>query len=329
MEQFTVLDLLDLDLHDYNALKLKCLAGRKGLVRPINHMELNRPGLALTGFFKTFATHRVQVFSSAEHEYLKEMEEKGDFSSVEKLFSYPIPFCVFCRETKPADWFIKIAEKAEVSILQTPLPSSEFSVRIIRTLGDILAPQEKQHAVLVDVFGMGVLIKGESGVGKSETALELLERGHRLISDDSVLLKCFSGKIIMGFSDDRILGHHMEIRGLGIINVSQIFGVRGIRDKKQVQMVINLEEWDSSKSYDRLGTVEVTSDILGVKIPTFNIPVKPGRNIPVIIETAALNERLKHKGHYAAKEFNKNLIQMLESENARKMYQDNYLNKQD
>ena len=173
------------------------------------------------------------------------------------------------------------------------------------------------------------LIKGDSGVGKSETALELLERGHRLISDDSVLMKCFSGKIIMGFSDDRILGHHMEIRGLGIINVSQIFGVRGIRDKKQVQMVINLEEWDSAKNYDRLGTVDVTSDILGVKIPTFNIPVKPGRNIPVIIETAALNERLKHKGHYAAKEFNKNLIQMLESDNARKMYQDNYLSKQD
>ncbi|MDC7233382.1 MAG: HPr(Ser) kinase/phosphatase [Spirochaetales bacterium] len=324
MDKFTVLDLLDLDLHDYNALHLSCIAGRKGLVKTIDRMDLNRPGLALTGFYKTFAAHRVQVFSLAEHEYLKEIEQSGDRSSVQQLFSYPIPFCVFCRNLKPGDWFLEMAEKAGVPVLTTSLPSSEFSVRIIRTLGDILAPQEKQHAVMVEVFGMGVLIKGESGVGKSETALELLERGHRLVSDDSVLLKCFSGKIIMGFSDDRVLSHHMEIRGLGIINVSQIFGVRSIRDKKQVQMVINLEEWDSSKNYDRLGTTEQKSDILGVQIPTFDIPVKPGRNIPVIIETAALNERLKQKGHYAAKEFNKNLIQMLESENARKMYQDNY-----
>ena len=329
MKQFTVLDLLDLDLHDYNALQLKCLAGRKGLVKEIDHMDLNRPGLALTGFFKTFASHRVQVFSAAEHEYLRELEQSGDYSAVEKLFTYPIPFCVFCRGLTPGDWFLELAEKAETPVLQTDLSSSVFSVRIIRTLGDILAPQEKQHAVLVEVFGMGVLIRGESGVGKSETALELLERGHRLIADDSVLLKCLSGKIIMGFSDDRILGHHMEIRGLGIINVSQIFGVRGIRDSKQVQMVINLEEWDSSKNYDRLGTVEETTEILGVKVPIFNIPVKPGRNIPVIIETAALNERLKQKGHYSAREFNKNLIQQLESESARKMYRDNYLDAQD
>ncbi|MDC7241496.1 MAG: HPr(Ser) kinase/phosphatase [Spirochaetales bacterium] len=324
MDKFTILDLIDLDLQDYNALSLSCIAGRKGLVKTIDHMELNRPGLALTGFFKTFASNRVQVFSAAEHEYLKEMEASGDTSAVEKLFSYPIPFCVFCRDLSPGDWFLELAEKAGVPVLKTPLVSSEFSIRIIRSLGDILAPREKQHAVLVEVFGMGVLIKGDSGVGKSETALELLERGHRLISDDSVILKCFSGKIIMGFSDDKVLGHHMEIRGLGIINVSQIFGVRGIRDKKQVDLVINLEEWDSSKNYDRLGTNVLMSDILGVKIPTFNIPVKPGRNIPVIIETAALNERLKSKGHFAAKEFNKNLIQMLESDSARKMYQDNY-----
>ena len=192
MDKFTVLDLLDLDLHDYNALKLSCIAGRKGLVKTIDHMDLNRPGLALTGFFKTFAPQRVQVFSLAEHEYLKEMEQSGDTSAVEKLFSYPIPFCVFCRNLTPGNWFLELAEKAGVPVLKTSLPSSEFSVKIIRSLGDILAPQEKQHAVMVEVFGMGVLIKGESGVGKSETALELLERGHRLVSDDSVLLSITS-----------------------------------------------------------------------------------------------------------------------------------------
>ncbi len=329
MGKFTVLDLLDLDLQDYNALKVKCLAGRKGLVHNIDNIELNRPGLALTGFFKTFTPNRIQVFGGAEYEYLKELEARGDYSSVDKIFTYDIPFCVFCNSLEPSDWFLEKAEAARVPILQTSLQSYEFSIRIIRTLGDIFAPQKSVHGVLVEVYGIGVLIKGESGVGKSETALELIERGHRLVADDSVLMKCFSGKIIMGFSDSRILGHHMEIRGLGIINISQIFGVRGIRDKKQVQLVINLEEWDVNKNYDRLGTADETTDILGVKIPTFNIPVKPGRNIPIIIETAALNERLKKKGHFSAKEFNKNLIQWLESENARNMYQDNYTNKQE
>ncbi|OQY32714.1 MAG: HPr kinase/phosphorylase [Spirochaetaceae bacterium 4572_59] len=329
MAKFTVLDLLDLDLQDYNALQIKCLAGRKGLVHNIDNIEMNRPGLALTGFFETFTPNRIQIFGGAEYEYLKELEKFEDYSSVDRIFTYDIPFCVFCNNLKPADWFLEKAEAARIPVLQTSLQSHEFSIRIMRTLGDIFAPKKTVHGVLVEVYGVGVLIKGESGVGKSETALELIERGHRLVADDSVLMKCFSGKMIMGFSDSRILGHHMEIRGLGIINISQIFGVRGIRDKKQVELVINLEEWDVNKNYDRLGTAEDTTDILGVKIPTFNIPVKPGRNIPIIIETAALNERLKKKGHYSAKEFNKNLIQWLESENARNMYQDNYMNKQE
>lgn len=329
MNAFTVLDLLDLDLHNYNALHLKCIAGRKGLAREINSMDLNRPGLALTGFFDAFAPNRVQVFGAGECRYLSMLEEKEDYGAVQTLFSYPIPFCVFCRNLSPGNWFFELAEKAGTPVLQTPLPSNDFYVRIIRSLGDILAPREKQHAVLMEVFGMGVLIRGKSGVGKSETALELLERGHRLVADDAVQLKCFNGKIIMGFSDRQVLEHHMEIRGLGIINVAQIFGVRGIRDKKQVDMVIELEAWDTEKNYDRLGTEQNTSDILGVRIPCFTVPVKPGRNIPVIIETAALNEKLKRKGEYSAREFNKNLIQRLESENARILYQDHYIMGQD
>ncbi len=329
MKAFTVLDLLDINFHDYNALHLKCIAGRKGLAREIDSMDLNRPGLALTGFFETFAKNRVQVFGAGEWTYLSLLEKEKNYKTVEKMFSYPIPFCVFCRSLSPGSWFFELAEKSGTAVLQTPLPTNDFYVRIIRTLGEVLAPCEKQHAVLVEVFGMGVLIRGKSGVGKSETALELLERGHRLIADDSVQLGCFNGKIIIGFSDKRFLEHHMEIRGLGIINAAQIFGVRGIRDKKQVDMVIELEVWDTEKNYDRLGTKQNTAEILGVHIPSFTIPVKPGRNIPVIIEAAALNEKLKRRGVYSARELNKNLIQRLESEQARILYQDHYIMRQD
>ncbi|MFP4564470.1 MAG: HPr(Ser) kinase/phosphatase, partial [Spirochaetia bacterium] len=174
--------------------------------------------------------------------------------------------------------------------------------------------------VLVEVFGIGVLIMGDSGVGKSEAALELIERGHRLIADDAVEMKCVSGNILMGSGANKAIGHHMEIRGLGIINITHLFGVGAIRDKKQIQLVVNLEEWDSNKEYDRIGSQNNTLELLGVHIPLLQIPVKPGRNIPIIIETAAMNERLKKMGYYSAKEFNQNILKWLESENARSVY---------
>ncbi len=323
MDPFTILDLIDLDLKEHNALNLKCLGGRPGLVRTIREPEINRPGLTLSGFFDEFAFERIQLFGRGESAYLKKLEEEDQLGILEKIFSYPIPCCVFSNNFKPTDKFMAIAEKAECPILQTDLPSGEFVLRLMRALNDIFAPKEVVHGVLVEVFGIGVLIRGTSGVGKSETALELIERGHRLISDDSVELKRMNGNLLIGAAQNKSLGYHMEIRGLGIINISHLFGVGAIRDKKQVQLLVELEEWQADKVYDRLGSGDSYKEMLGVNIPSLTVPVKPGRNIPIIIETAAMNERLKKMGYFSAREFNQNVLKWLESENARNLYFNN------
>jgi len=323
MDPYTILDLIDLDLKEQNALNLKCIGGRPGLVRTIRESEINRPGLTLSGFFDEFAFERIQLFGRGESAYIKKLEEEERLYILEKLFSYPIPCCVFSNNFEPTAKFMSIAEQAECPILQTDLQSGEFVLRLMRALNDIFAPKEVVHGVLVEVFGIGVLIRGSSGVGKSETALELIERGHRLISDDSVELKRMNGNLLIGAAQNQSLGYHMEIRGLGIINISHLFGVGAIRDKKQVQLLVELEEWKADKIYDRLGSGDFNREILGVKIPALTIPVKPGRNIPILIETAAMNERLKKMGYFSAREFNQNVLKWLESENARNLYFNN------
>ena len=328
MKTLTVLDLLDLDLKEHNALELKCLAGRKGLIREITVPELNRPGLPLNDFYENFAEQRIQLIGRGEYAFLKKLYKEKKTETIEKLFTFTYPCCVFSHNLKPDKAFLEIAEKTNTPVLITSLSSSEISVRLMRQLSNYFAPQQTVHGVLVEVAGSGVLIQGDSGVGKSETALELIERGHRLVADDAVVIKCVEGNNLIGSGTNKVIGHHMEIRGLGIINISHIFGVGAIRDEKRIDFAVQLEEWDSNQSYDRIGSSEISIDILGVKVPYLKIPVKPGRNIPIIIETAALNERLKQKGQYSAREFNKNIIQWLESENARKIYLENN-NKQD
>jgi len=320
MKNFTVLDLLDLDLKEHNTLNLTCIAGRKGLVRTITVPEINRPGLALSGFFENFADERIQIFGKGECAYLKKLEDEGEKKTLDKLFEYLFPCCIFTNSLEPTHDFYSQAEEKDCPILQTDLSSSEFSRRLIRALGNIFAPKRTMHGVCVEVYGIGILIQGESSVGKSETALELIERGHRLVADDVVEIRCVSGNILMGSGANKVMGHHMEIRGLGIINISHLFGVGAIRDQKQVQMVVKLENWEQNKVYDRLGVEDKTTEILGVKVPLITMPVKPGRNIPIIIETAAMNERLKKMGFYSAQEFNENMLRFLESENARSQY---------
>ena len=326
-KRFTVLDLLDLDLKEQNALDLRCIGGRKGLSREITTPDLNRPGLALSGFYESFASNRLQIFGRGENAYLKTLAEEGRVDTLEKLFTYPMPCCIFTHNLSPGTDFFAAAEAADCPILQTDLASSDFSSRVLRVLSDIFAPHTTIHGVLVEVYGIGILLVGDSGVGKSETALELVERGHRLVADDVVEIRCVNGSILMGQGANKVIGHHMEIRGLGIINITHLFGVGAIRDKKQIQLVCALEEWDSNKVYDRVGTEEMTTEILGVDVPKLEIPVKPGRNIPIIVETAAMNERLKKMGYHSAKEFNQNVLRWLESENARALYcnRDDYL----
>jgi HPr kinase/phosphorylase len=319
MKKITVLELLQLDLKENDALNLRCIAGRRGLARELKVPEINRPGLELSGFYDNFAFQRIQIFGRGETAYVQKLEREGKRDTLEKLFSCEIPCCVFTHSQSPTGDFLEVAERTGCAVLQTDLSSSEFTTRVIRVLSNIFAPKQSIHGVLVEVFGIGVLILGDSGVGKSEAALALIERNHRLVADDLVEIRRVSGNILMG-TGTGVSSHHMEIRGLGIINITHLFGVGAIRDKKQLQMAVKLEEWDPGKTYDRIGAEENFIEILGVQVPYLVIPVKPGRNIPIIIETAAMNERLKKMGYYSAKEFSKNVMKWLETESAKAIF---------
>lgn len=319
-KRFSVLDLLGLNLKEHDSLDLRCLCGRRGLVRGITIPDLNRPGLALSGFYDSFAWQRVQLFGRGEVAYLNKLLSEGRLDTVDQLFTFELPCCIFTHNLEPAQAFIDMAEQSGCPVLQTGLESSEFSSRLLRILSNIFAPKVSMHGVLVEVYGLGILIMGDSGVGKSETALELIERGHRLVADDVVEISCLNGNSLIGQGANKIIGHHMEIRGLGIINITQLYGVGSIRERKEVQIVAKLEEWDANKVYDRLGTEELTMEILGVRIPKLEIPVKPGRNVPIILETAAMNERLKSMGYFSAKEFNQNVLKWIETDAARAPY---------
>jgi len=317
---FTVLDLIDMDLKEHNSLNLHCIGGRKGLGREITIPDLNRPMGAIMGFYEEFAHQRIQIIGRGEAACANKLITEGKAENIRKMFSYTMPCCIFTHELEPHSEFSGIAEEASCPLLQTNLTTSEFSARILRILTEIFAPRQSIHGVLVEVYGLGILILGDSGVGKSEAALELIKHGHRLVADDVVNIHCVNGNILLGTGANRIIAHHMEIRGLGIINITHLFGVGAIRDSKQIQLVVKLEEWDSQKNYDRIGMEENYMEILGVSVPKLEIPVKPGRNIPTIIETAAMNERLKKMGYNAAREFNQNILKWIESQNARSVF---------
>jgi HPr kinase/phosphorylase len=320
LKRFSVLDLLGLNLKEHDSLDLRCVCGRRGLVREITIPDLNRPGLALSGFFDSFAFQRIQLFGRGEVAYLNKIVGEGRIETLQQFFTYDMPCCIFTHGLEPASAFTTLAEENGCPVLQTGLESSEFSSRLLRILSNIFAPRVSIHGVLVEVYGLGILILGDSGVGKSETALELIERGHRLVADDVVEISCVNGNSLIGQGANKIIGHHMEVRGLGIINITQLYGVGSIRERKEVQIVAKLEEWDANKVYDRIGTEELTMEILGVQVPKLEIPVKPGRNVPIILETAAMNERLKSMGYFSAKEFNQNVLKWIETDAARAPY---------
>lgn len=319
MQDFTVLDLLDLDLKEHNHLRLKCIAGRSGLSRKLSSAMISRPGLPLSGYFVDFNNASIQLFGAGEQSYLRLLEDKGELDNVDRILATTIPCCVFSGDGRPSQSIMEMAERHAVAILVTDLSSSDFSRRAYSILDEVFARTETIHGVLVEVFGIGVLITGDAGVGKSETALELIGRGHRLISDDTVKLKSISDAYLVGSGENPMFAHHMELRGLGIINVANMYGVGAIREKKQVQLSVHLEKWIDGKDYDHIGD-SLHSELLGVKIPRVEIPVKPGRNIPILIETAAMNERLKKQGFYSARDFDRGVMSWLESEATREMY---------
>ena len=312
VKSLSIIKLLDL-AREGDILHLRIITGEKTLHKQISTLDINRPGLALAGDYEIFDYEKIQVFGRGENNYLVRIINNNELENVERFFSFPVACCIFSHGNEPPALFVDMAERAEVPILVSSLPTNVMSTRLTKILEDAFAPRTSIHGVLVEVFGVGVLIVGKSGVGKSECALELIERGHRLVADDVVDIRSISDTLLIG-SGAKLIRHHMEIRGLGIINIKQLFGVGAIRDKKQIQLVASLEEWDQKKEYDRLGLEESLYTILGVEIPLLTIPVKPGRNIPILIETAAMNFRLVKLGFNPAKELNRELINRIEQE---------------
>ncbi len=297
-------------------LELKVLAGSKGLDREIVSIDVNRPGLALAGFYKNLAADRIQVFGRGEFAYLQECSVDHQNQIKDDFFAYTFPGLVFTHGNQPVDCFLEMAEKTDTPILSTPLSTHKFIIHYWRFMSEELAPATSVHGVLIEVYGVGILLKGASGIGKSETALELVERGHRLVADDMVHIKCIGDNDLYGFSSD-IIKYHMELRGLGIINVKDLFGVGAIRRRKRIELMVYLEDWNPAKEYERLGLDEETVEILGIELPRLTIPVRPGRNIPILIETAAMNHRSKKMGYHAARELTRRINEEIQKKTSR------------
>lgn len=263
--------------------------------------NINRPALQLAGYFDHFASDRVQIIGYVEYTYLKHLTVEQRVPVYEKFLSSDIPCVIFSSRTEPDEEFLQLAIKYNKPLLASEQETSPFMAECIRALSTMLAPCISIHGVLVDVYGEGVLLMGESGVGKSEAALELVKRGHRLVTDDVVEIRKVDEETLIGRSP-AITRHFIELRGIGIVDVKELFGVSSIRESKQIDMVIRLEEWDKDKEYDRLGLNEEYTEFLGTKVVCHTLPIRPGRNLAVIVETAAANNRQKKLGYNAAQE---------------------------
>ena len=272
--------------------------------------EVLRPGLALAGFYEIFDADRLSIIGNAEHRYLVRLEPEDRKKKIADFVNAKPVAIVFTTGNEIFEEFIEPAKQAGVPILRTRDKTSPFMAALISSLNTHLAPRITRHGVLIEVYGEGLLILGDSGVGKSETAIELVKRGHRLIADDAVEIKRVSAKTLVG-SAPEIIRHYVELRGIGIVDVRRLFGMGAVKETEKIDLVINLETWVQGKMYDRLGLDEEKMDILGNKIPSITIPVKPGRNLAIILEIAAMNNRQKRMGYNTAEEFNKRLLEQM------------------
>jgi HPr kinase/phosphorylase len=262
--------------------------------------DVTRPGLQLAGYFDHFGPDRIQVLGNMETAYLDRLDSKDRYERIDALFAKGIPCLVLTRNHVPFSELLECSKKYSIPLLKTNLPTSDFTSAIVKYLNVELAPRMSMHGVLIEVYGEGILILGESGVGKSETALEVVKRGHRLIADDLVEVRRVSDTTLLGRAPE-IIRHLIEIRGIGILDVKELYGVSSVKMQENIDFVINLENWDEKKTYERLGINEETTPVLGIDVPSITIPVRPGRNLAIIVEVAAINFRQKKMGYNAAK----------------------------
>lgn len=290
--------------------KLELLYIPEGKKVKITTNAVNRPGLALAGFFEFFEPKRIQIIGNAEHQYIASLSSKDRSYRMEQLLAHRPPVIIFTTGLSVFEEVYTAAKKYGVAIARTKESTSDFQAALIASLNIHLAPRMTRHGVFVEVYGEGMLILGESGIGKSEAAIELLKRGHRLIADDAVELKRVSSKTIVG-SAPEIIRHFVELRGIGIVDIRRVFGMGSIKLSEKVDLIVKLEHWDKNKVYDRIGTDVETTNILGLDITTNTIPIRPGRNIAVILEIAAMNNRQKRMGYNTAEEFNKRIMEQM------------------
>jgi HPr kinase/phosphorylase len=291
-------------------LGLELVGDSAGMERPIAEPTINRPGLALAGFFRYFASKRIQVAGHAELSYLRSLTAPERASRIGALFEQGIPCLVVARGLPLPNGLLELAAKAETPVFRTPLVTMKFINSATIALEDEFAPVASEHGSMVDIMGIGVLIRGKSGIGKSECVLGLIERGYSLVSDDITRLRNLEGRELIGNSKE-LTRFHMEVRGIGIINVAAVFGVGSVRPQKQLDLVVTLKDWHDVEEIDRLGLDQDTYEILGIPIPHVTIPVRTGRDLARLVEVAALDQKLKGMGHDAAREFNERLLRAM------------------
>ena len=295
-------------LHSVSVAKVAELLDLNNLTKEMNLKErtiecsdVNRPALQLSGYFEHFEERRIQIIGNVEYTYIEKMSDSEKKERYSRFMEFDIPCIIFCRDLQPDEIFMEEAREHGIPVLSTGRSTSSFMAELIYCLGEQLAPCITVHGVLVDVYGEGVMITGESGIGKSEAALELIRRGHRLVTDDVVEIRKINEHTLMGTSP-KITRHFIELRGIGIIDVKTLYGVECVKEKQQIDLVIKLEDWKKEADYDRLGLEEEYAEYLGNKVVCHSLPIRPGRNLAVIVETAAVNHRQKKMGYNAAQE---------------------------
>lgn len=295
------------------SLRLEVLSGEKSLGRKITVSDLNRPGLALSGFLDRFRAERVQVFGNGEQAYCQKADAKKLADALSSMLALPeIPCVIVTHNAKVSPALAQACKKHGIPLLRSALDTATLTGELSEALESRLSPSATVHGVLVDVYGLGVLIQGDAGIGKSECALELLKRGHLLVADDAVFIQHRRGGLLRGWCPEP-LKNHMEIRGLGVIDVKLLFGIGAIRERTRIQLAIKLEVWQPQTTYDRTGLDARKVSLLDVEIPLIRIPVSPGRNIAVLIEVASLNQRLRSQGYFSAENFNQRLIERMKA----------------